>query len=65
VSAAQVLGSEEEVVDDICAPGGLRPLPDPADLQRFVDTASNMDGLRIAELLREKLVRGHVELRCQ
>jgi hypothetical protein len=52
-----VLGSEESVVDDITAPGGLRPLPDAADLRRFVDTASSMDGLRIAELLREKMVR--------
>jgi hypothetical protein len=52
----QVLGSEESVVDDITAPGGLRPLPDAADLRRFVDTASSMDGLRIAELLREKMV---------
>jgi hypothetical protein len=51
-----VLGSEESVVDDITAPGGLRPLPDAADLRRFVDTASSMDGLRIAELLREKMV---------
>jgi hypothetical protein len=31
-------------------------LPDAADLRRFVDTASSMDGLRIAELLREKMV---------
>jgi hypothetical protein len=45
------------VVDDITAPGGLRPLPDAADLRRFVDTASSMDGLRIAELLRVKMVR--------
>ncbi|WIA42842.1 hypothetical protein OEZ86_008769 [Tetradesmus obliquus] len=55
VTASQVLGSEESVVDDITAPGGLRPLPDAADLRRFVDTASSMDGLRIAELLREKM----------
>lgn len=45
-------------MDDITAPGGLRALPDAADLRRFVDTASNMDGLRIAELLREKMVGG-------
>jgi hypothetical protein len=51
------MGSEDQAVEDICTPGGLRPMPDPSDLQRFVDTASNMDGLRIAELLREKLVR--------
>jgi hypothetical protein len=58
----QVLGSEESVVDDITAPGGLRPLPDAADLRRFVDTASSMDGLRIAELLREKMVSGCTQL---
>jgi hypothetical protein len=38
------------------AAGGLRPLPDAADLRRFVDSASSMDGLRIAELLRDKMV---------
>lgn len=53
----QVLGSESALVDDITTPGGVRALPDPADLRRFVDTASSMDGLRIAELLREKMVR--------
>ncbi|WIA22382.1 hypothetical protein OEZ85_004689 [Tetradesmus obliquus] len=66
VTASQVLGSEESVVDDITAPGGLRPLPDAADLRRFVDTASSMDGLRIAELLREKMesARWQVVLRA-
>lgn len=53
----QVLGSESALVDDITTPGGVRVLPDPADLRRFVDTASSMDGLTIAELLREKMVR--------
>jgi hypothetical protein len=52
----QVLGSEAALVDDITTPGGVRALPDPADLRRFVDTAGSMDGLRLAELLREKLV---------
>lgn len=55
VSASQVLGSEGQLVSDMCAPGGLRALPDPQDLKRFVGAASNMDGLRIAELLREKM----------
>lgn len=54
----QVLGSESALVDDITTPGGVRALPDPKDLRRFVDTASSMDGLTIAELLREKMVRG-------
>lgn len=43
-------------MDDITTPGGVRALPDPADLRRFVDTASSMDGLRVAEVLRDKLV---------
>lgn len=55
--ALQVLGSEEALVGDITTPGGLRPLPDAADLRRFVDTASSMDGLRLGELLRDKMVR--------
>jgi len=57
-----VLGTEEGLVDDITTPGGLRPLPDPADLRRFVDNASSMDGLKIAELLRGKMVRGTMGL---
>jgi hypothetical protein len=51
-----VLGSESALVDDITTPGGVRALPDPADLRRFVDTVSNMDGLCIADLLRQKMV---------
>jgi hypothetical protein len=58
LSLLQVLGSESALVDDITTPGGVRALPDPKDLRRFVDTASSMDGLTIAELLREKMVRG-------
>jgi hypothetical protein len=55
VTAAQVLGTEESVVDDVTTPGGLRPAPDASDLRRFVEAASAMDGLRLAELLRAKM----------
>jgi hypothetical protein len=55
VTASQVLGSEEGLVDDITTPGGLRPAPDASDLRRFVEAASAMDGLRLAELLRAKM----------
>ena len=68
VSASQVLGSEDALVDDITTPGGLRPVPDAADLRRFVEAASTMDGLRLAELLRAKLegssASWHVPLRA-
>lgn len=53
----QVLGNEESAVSDICTPAGLRPAPDAADLRHFVDVISSMDGLRVAELLRAKMVR--------
>jgi hypothetical protein len=53
---AQVLGNEESAVSDICTPAGLRPAPDAADLRHFVDVISSMDGLRVAELLRAKMV---------
>jgi len=55
VTPSQVLGSEESIVDDITTPSGLRPLPDASDLRRFVEAASTMDGLRLAELLRAKM----------
>jgi hypothetical protein len=54
---AQVLGNEDSAVSDICTPAGLRPAPDAADLRHFVDVISGMDGLRVAELLRAKMVR--------
>lgn len=37
---------------------GLRLAPDPDDLRKFVEAASSMDGLLLAELLREKMVGG-------
>lgn len=53
-----MLDSEATLVDGITEPGGLRPLPDAAELRRFVDALGSMDGLRVAELLRGKMVRG-------
>lgn len=56
MNAASVLGSEEAVVDDVCSPGGLRAEPAAEDLQRFVNAAGSLDGLRIGELLAGKMV---------
>lgn len=66
LTASQVMGSEEQLVDDICTPGGLRAVPDPEDLSRFVAAASNMDGLQIGDLLRQKMEQGtwQVQLRA-
>ena len=58
VSRASVLGTEEQLVDDICAQAGMRPMPNVDDLRKFVESASNMDGLKIAELLMAKMVGG-------
>eukprot|EP00798_Chlamydomonas_sp_ICE-L_P022194 gene22194-29254_t len=54
-NVANVMGTESQLVDDICAPAGMRPNPDRADLQKFVESVSNMDGLKIADLLMEKM----------
>jgi hypothetical protein len=51
-----MLGSEQGLVDDITASGGLRAIPSQEDLKQFVEAASNMDGLKIAELMMGKLV---------
>jgi hypothetical protein len=53
-----MLGTEQGVVDDITASGGLRATPTPEDLKQFVEAASNLDGLKIAELMMGKLVSG-------
>lgn len=57
VSVTAVMGNEEQLVDDVCAPVGIRAAPDPEDLRKFVELSSNMDGLRIGELLIQKMVR--------
>ena len=51
-------GGEQRLVDELCAPGGMRAAPDPQDLRLFVESASSMDGLRVGELLIEKMVGG-------
>jgi hypothetical protein len=38
-------------------PAGLRLAPDAEDLRRFVEGVSSLDGLRVAELLRARMVR--------
>lgn len=44
------------MVDAMCTPGGMRVAPEAQDLRQFVESVSGMDGLRVAELLREKMV---------
>lgn len=59
-TASTALGSaagEEAVVDAMCTSGGMRVAPDAQDLRQFVESVSGMDGLRVAELLRAKMVR--------
>ncbi|GLC64790.1 AP-4 complex accessory subunit Tepsin [Pleodorina starrii] len=55
VMATEVLGSEAQLVDSVCTPGGMRLAPDPDDLRRFVEAAGSVDGLKLAELLRDKM----------
>eukprot|EP00195_Chlamydomonas_chlamydogama_P001546 CAMPEP_0202923474 /NCGR_PEP_ID=MMETSP1392-20130828/78467_1 /ASSEMBLY_ACC=CAM_ASM_000868 /TAXON_ID=225041 /ORGANISM="Chlamydomonas chlamydogama, Strain SAG 11-48b" /LENGTH=351 /DNA_ID=CAMNT_0049617155 /DNA_START=57 /DNA_END=1109 /DNA_ORIENTATION=- len=54
-AASNVMVSEFQLVEDICTPGGMRPTPDPEDLRKFVELASGMDGLKIGELLIQKM----------
>ncbi|MEW5297566.1 MAG: hypothetical protein WDW36_000769 [Sanguina aurantia] len=46
---------EQAVVDAMCTPGGMRVAPEAQDLRQFVESVSGMDGLRVAELLRDKM----------
>ncbi len=57
-----MLGNEDALVDEICTVGGVRVMPNPDDLRRFVEASSHMDGLRLAELLRAKMVGAECSL---
>ena len=46
---------EEALVDAVCAPGGLRAAPTPAELARFVDGTAAVDGPAMAAHLRARL----------
>lgn len=48
---------EEQLVETICTPGGLRAQPDREHLRLFVEGASGASGQRIAQLLQAKIVR--------
>jgi hypothetical protein len=48
---------EEQLVENICTPGGLRAQPDREDLRLFVESAAGVSGQRVAQLLHAKIVR--------
>eukprot|EP00208_Stichococcus_sp_RCC1054_P006621 CAMPEP_0206138492 /NCGR_PEP_ID=MMETSP1473-20131121/3366_1 /ASSEMBLY_ACC=CAM_ASM_001109 /TAXON_ID=1461547 /ORGANISM="Stichococcus sp, Strain RCC1054" /LENGTH=918 /DNA_ID=CAMNT_0053531945 /DNA_START=84 /DNA_END=2840 /DNA_ORIENTATION=- len=52
VSAA---GSARDVVDRLCAAGGVRAQPGAEELRTFVDTIGELDGLEVGSLLAEKM----------
>lgn len=43
-------------MDELCEPGGIRLKPGTEDLQRFIDVAGSLNGLKIALKLQEKIV---------
>ena len=56
-TAASHSGTDEvALVDDLCAPRGMRAQPDRDDLKQFVETAASMNGRLIAERLQAKMV---------
>ncbi len=40
----------------VCGRAGLRLAPEQEDLRRFVEAVGSLDGLKVAELLRDKMV---------
>eukprot|EP01023_Acetabularia_acetabulum_P031511 TRINITY_DN29559_c0_g1_i4.p1 TRINITY_DN29559_c0_g1~~TRINITY_DN29559_c0_g1_i4.p1 ORF type:complete len:610 (+),score=93.96 TRINITY_DN29559_c0_g1_i4:75-1832(+) len=54
-SAVKTVGSEEQIVDEICSPGGIRAAPSSEDLKRFVEKCSVLDGDKIATYLETKI----------
>eukprot|EP01026_Neomeris_dumetosa_P020927 TRINITY_DN1847_c0_g1_i5.p1 TRINITY_DN1847_c0_g1~~TRINITY_DN1847_c0_g1_i5.p1 ORF type:complete len:447 (-),score=38.86 TRINITY_DN1847_c0_g1_i5:276-1616(-) len=53
--AAQTLGSEQQIVDEICTPGGIRPAPSNEDLRKFVEKVSILEGEKVGIHLENKL----------
>lgn len=45
------------LVDGICAVGGVRAQPSREDLRLFVENIASLNGTRVAELLRAKMVQ--------
>lgn len=43
-------------MDEICALGGVRAQPSREDLRLFVENIASLNGTRVAELLRTKIV---------
>jgi len=53
-----VLGDEEEVVDSICLPSGVRLAPAKEDIRKFIDTVGSLDGPKVARQLQKKVEGG-------
>lgn len=49
-------GDESQLVDDMCAPQGLRAQPDREALRTFVENAASMNGPTVAQHLQTKMV---------
>ncbi len=50
------LGNEQAIVDGMCSAGGLRAQPTAEDLRAFVSSVSALDGLKVGELMIQKMV---------
>ncbi|GMH41993.1 hypothetical protein BSKO_09912 [Bryopsis sp. KO-2023] len=50
-----VIGTETELVDNICEPGGMRIQPARDDLNQFLVTVGSLNGPKVAEALRGKI----------
>lgn len=57
-SGGEVLSAEKQLVEGICNGGGVRVQPRPEDLQKFVKSASSLDGEQLARQLLAQLEAG-------
>jgi hypothetical protein len=55
-SGGEVLSAEKQLVQGICNGGGVRVQPRPEDLQKFVKSASSLDGEQLARQLLAQVV---------
>jgi len=57
VIGVSLIQCQADLVDRLCAPGGVRATPGAEELRTFVENLAPLDGLEVGRLLAAKMVR--------